>query len=198
MELPDTIRVTIEVTRVLEELGIPYLIGGSVASSIHGFPRSTQDSDLVADLRPQHVLPLSAALSPDFYIESERVSDAIRRRASFNLIHHRTGLKIDVFVLPDGPLARQEMARCARISPLPGLAPIPIASPEDTVLQKLHWYRLGHGVSDRQWNDVLGVLKVQGKRLDLEYLRKWAIHTGIDDLLRQAFEDAGIDPSRLA
>jgi len=82
MELPDTIRVTLEVARVFEQLRIHYLVGGSVASSIYGHPRSTLDSDLVADLQPRHVQELAAALSERFYIEPERVADAIRRRAS--------------------------------------------------------------------------------------------------------------------
>jgi hypothetical protein len=197
VELPDVIRVTLEATSILEDLQVPYLVGGSIASSLHGLPRSTLDSDLVADLRPQHAQPLCSALSGDFYIDSERVADAIRRQASFNVIHHHTGLKIDIFILKADPLARQEMARRQRIVPLPGESPeIPVASPEDIVLQKLHWYRLGNHTSERQWLDVLGVLKVQGKRLDLDYLQEWADRIGVDDLLRQAFEDAGINPRR--
>src|ERR1700710_821867 len=98
MELPDVIRIAMEVARVLEDLQIPYLVGGSIVSSLYGHPRTTFDADLVADLQPQHVQPFSAALSGDFYVEPERVADAIRRRASFNIIHHRTGLKVDIFI----------------------------------------------------------------------------------------------------
>jgi hypothetical protein len=199
MELPDTIRVTLEVARVLEELRIHYLVGGSVASSIYGHPRSTLDSDLVADLQPRHVQPLTAALSERFYVEPERVVDAIRRRASFNLIHRPTNLKIDIFILKDTPMARQELLRSRRINLLPGEddMEVPVASPEDMVLQKLQWYQMGNRVSDRQWNDILGVLKVQGKRLDFGYLKEWAPRIGVEDLLRQACEDAGIDPARV-
>jgi hypothetical protein len=196
VELPDTIRITIEVARAMEALQITYLVGGSIASSIHGFPRSTQDADLVADLRPEHVRPLVASLEKLFYIDSERVMDAIRRRASFNAIHLREGLKVDVFVLKSDPFSRQEMARRRRIAPLedPGDT-IPIASPEDIVLQKLRWYRLGNGVSDQQWNDILGVLKVQRGSLDLPYLQEWAERIEVEDLLEKALQDAGIDPA---
>lgn len=195
MELPNIIHISIEVARVLEDLRIPYLIGGSIVSAIYGEPRTTVDADLVADLQPQHIQPFTAALSKDFYIEPERMADAIRRRASFNIIHHRTGLKVDIFVFKNSPLARQEMARRQRIAPLPELGEVAMATAEDIILQKLHWYQIGNGISDRQWRDILGVLKVQGKRLDFEYLEEWAPHLGVEDLLWQAYEDAGIDPA---
>jgi hypothetical protein len=194
MELPDTIRITLEVVRVLEALRIPYLVGGSVASSIYGPPRSTLDSDLVAALQFKDIQPLTAALAGSFYLEPERVADAIRRRSSFNLIHRFTNLKVDIFILKDTPLARQEILRARRVNLLPGEGEmsVAVASPEDIILQKLHWYQLGNGVSDRQWNDILGVLKVQGKRLDFGYLEEWAPRTGVEELLLRAYEDAGI------
>lgn len=195
MELTDAIRVSFEVARAFEELQVPYLVGGSIASSVHGIPRSTRDADLVADLHPQDVQPLVAALKANFYIDDERVLHAIRRRSSFNMIHHATGLKIDVFLLKEDPLSRQEMNRRRQISPLDDEATIPVASPEDIILQKLHWYQLGNGTSDQQWNDVLGVLKVQGKRIDFPYLREGADRKGITDLLERALQDAGIEPS---
>lgn len=194
MELTDAIRVSFEVARALDELKVPYLVGGSIASSVYGIPRSTRDADLVVDLQPQDVQPLVAALKANFYIDDERILHAIRRCSSFNLIHHATGLKIDVFLLKSDPLSRQEMNRRRRISPLDNEATIPVASPEDIILQKLHWYRLGNGVSDQQWNDVLGVLKVQRQGIDFPYLREGADRKGITDLLEKALEDAGVEP----
>src|SRR6185503_3260122 len=132
--LPNIIRISIEVARVLENLQVPYLIGGSIVSSIYGEPRTTVDADLVADLQPQHIQPFTAALSKDFYVEPERMADAIRRRASFNIIHHRTGLKVDIFILKNSPLARQEMARRQRIAPHPDLDEVPMATAEDIIL----------------------------------------------------------------
>lgn len=195
MELPDVIRISMEVVRVLEDLQIPHLVGGSIVSSLYGHPRTTFDSDLVADLQFQHVQPFSAALSQDFYVEPERIADAIRRRASFNIVHHRTGLKVDIFIFKNDSHSRQEMARRRMVAPLPDMGEFPIATAEDIILQKLRWYQMGNGVSDRQWNDVLGVLKVQRKRLDFEYLKEWAAHLEVEDLLRKAYEDAGIDPA---
>jgi len=195
MELPDVIRISMEVARVLENLRIPYLIGGSVVSSLYGDPRTTFDSDLVADLQPQHIQPFAAALSGDFYVEPERVADAVRRRASFNIVHHKTGLKVDIFIFKNDPMGRQEMARRRMVAPLPDMEEVPMATAEDIILQKLRWYEIGNRVSDRQWNDVLGVLKVQRKRLDFEYLKEWAAHLEVEDLLRKAYEDAGLDPA---
>lgn len=195
MELPDTIRIILEVARAMEALQVNYFVGGSIASSIHGFPRSTQDADLVADLRPEHVRPLVAALEEHFYIDSERVMDAVRRRASFNAIHFEEGLKVDVFVLKGDPFSRQGMARRFPIAPLEDPDDtIPVASPEDVVLQKLQWYRQGNETSSQQWNDILGVLKVQRQDLDFRYLQEWAETIEVEDLLRKAFEDSGIAP----
>jgi len=189
----EAFQVLLEVTRVLEELDVPYVVGGSLASSLHGIPRSTQDADLVAALRPEHIQPFIGRVEGAFYLSPERVEAAVRRRTSFNLIHLKTMIKVDLFVFSETPLARQEMAR-RQVLPIPGEpeAHLQIASPEDTILQKLLWYRKGGGVSERQWNDVLGVIKVQGRTLDLSYLNEWAERSGVEDLLARAFTDSGL------
>jgi hypothetical protein len=189
----EALRTLLEVVRVLEDLQVPYAVGGSLASSLHGIPRSTQDGDLVADLRVEHVQPFVAAVSASFYVSPERVLKAVQRRLSFNLVHLKSMVKVDIFVLRPEPFSLQEMAR-RQVLPLPG-EPGPtlhVASAEDTVLQKLLWYQKGNRVSDRQWNDVLGILKVQGARLDFEYLKEWAGRIEVDGLLRQACEEAGV------
>ena len=168
MVSPDeAFQVLLEVARVLEELDVPYVVGGSLASSLHGIPRSTQDADLVAALRTEHIQPFIGRVEGTFYVSPERVEAAVRRRTSFNLIHLKTMIKVDLFVFSETPLARQEMAR-RQVLPIPGEpeAHLQIASPEDTILQKLLWYRKGGEVSERQWNDILGVIKVQGRALD--------------------------------
>lgn len=176
--------------RALEALEIPYFVGGSFASSFHGLPRSTQDADLVADLALEHVSPLIAHLGKGFYLDDERLSSAIRTRSSFNALHLPTMFKIDVFLLSDDPLARQEMERRQRHHLGEGVDAY-FASAEDTVLQKLRWYQLGNRVSERQWNDLLGVLRVQGDRLDRGYLDWGAGHLGVEELLAEALEAAG-------
>lgn len=190
MDLPDVLAVIVEITGALERLQVPYFVGGSIASSIHGIPRSTQDGDLVADLRAEHVQPLVEALSERFYIDSERMADAVRRKASFNVIHLGTMTKVDIFILRSTPPSPLEMDRRQRF-PVSAGTVLYISSPEDIVLEKLRWFRKGGGVSDRQWDDVLGVLKVQRGLLDLEYLKRWASELGLGDLLEKALEDSG-------
>ena len=193
MVSPDeAFQILLEVTRVLEDLGVPYAVGGSLASSLHGIPRSTQDADLVAALRPDHIQPFISRLEGTFYLSPERIEAAVRRRTSFNLIHLKTMIKVDLFVFTETPLAQQEMAR-RQILSIPGIpeAHLHIASPEDTILQKLLWYREGGETSERQWNDILGIFKVQGRALDLGYLKEWAEQSGIQDLLAQALIDSG-------
>jgi hypothetical protein len=194
--LPVAIQVAARVARVLEELHVAYLVGGSLASSTYGIPRSTQDVDLVADLRQQHIVPLLSALETEFYIDADRVREAIRDRTSFNVIHLGTMYKADIFVVQSAPWSREELARrrAERVGADEDAISLYFCSPEDTILHKLDWYRAGGRVSDRQWNDVLGVLKVQAKTLDLAYLRRWAADLGLTDLLEQALHDAGRAP----
>ncbi len=109
--MDEILEITLYVTETLERLGVPYLVGGSLASSLHGTPRATQDVDLVADLRLQHVPALVAALEETFYVDHEMIRDAIARRSSFNVIHLETMFKVDVFILKDDPASRQEMER---------------------------------------------------------------------------------------
>lgn len=192
--MEEALAVTLRVAGALERLGVPYLVGGSLASSLHGFPRATQDVDIVADLRMEHVPGLVAELEKDFYLDEPAIRDAVERRSTFNVIHLETMFKADVFVMGNDEATALEMER-RRSFPLPGDPParVVVASPEDTVVQKLHWYRLGEHVSERQWSDALGVLKVGGRRLDREYMRRLAAALGVTDLLDRALREGGED-----
>jgi len=166
MTTTEPIEVTLAVTGVLERLGVEYLVGGSLATSLHGIPRATLDVDIVADLRMTHLDPFVAALRETFFIDADMVRDAIRKRATFNILHLATMFKVDVFVAGADDLLAAELARKQRVQVLEEpRADVFVASPEDMVLQKLIWYRDGGGVSDRQWGDVVGVIKTQGERL---------------------------------
>lgn len=192
VSLPDILAALNPVVDVFEELEIDYHIAGSVASSAHGVPRTTVDIDLVADLNADHVVPFIAALQYKYYIDEESIHGALARRGSFNLIHLETMLKVDIFVPKERAFDR-EAARRVQSHPLEeagGARKFYIASAEDVILAKLEWYRLGGEVSERQWSDVLGVLKVQGDLLDRAYLQKWADQLGVLDLLQLAFVEA--------
>jgi hypothetical protein len=187
---PETVAVTLEVTSILEKLQIPYGIGGSVASSIYGIVRATMDVDMVADIRPEQVAKFVTILQDKFYIDEPSVRQAVSGRGAFNLIHFDTMVKIDVFVRKEREFDRQQLSRrvSEQVSTDPGET-LWILSPEDVILAKLDWYRLGGEVSERQWRDVLGVLKTQAGHLDKTYLQKWAGELGVEDLLSRALNE---------
>ena len=184
-------RITLLVTQTLEQLGIPYAVGGSLASSLHGIMRSTLDVDIVADMRVEHIQPLVAALSNEFYADDEMMRVAIEHQSSFNLIHYETAFKVDIFIRKSRAFdqAQLDHRRVSILTANPEES-IYVTSPEDTILAKLEWYRMGGEVSDRQWRDILGVLKTQAGQLNLDYLRKWAIELHVSDLLERVLHES--------
>ena len=189
--ISQALQVTLAVVDVLERLGIAYHLGGSFASSIHGVPRQTRDADLVADVRVQHVEGLVRLLGDAFYVDGAMIAEAISRRSSFNLVHFESGFKVDVFVLGQDPFDLEEFRRRqpTRLVQEPP-RDVFVKSPEDTILRKLAWYRLGGQVSERQWLDVVGILKLQAGGLDRAYLDRWARALGVLDLLEGALRQA--------
>lgn len=145
----DPIAIALTITRVLDALGIIHTIGGSIASSIAGEPRSTLDIDVVAALHRSHVGPLVDALSPEFYVDDEALRRAIRQRSSANLVHHATQVKVDIFVAGGTPLEEQQLRRRQAVEIGDGRI-LHVHPPEDILLQKLHWYRKGGAGSERQ------------------------------------------------
>lgn len=176
------------VVEAFEVLRVPYYIGGSVASSVYGEPRTTIDVDLIADLRSEHVLPLVENLGGDFYVAEERIRQAVRLRRSFNVIHLDTMLKVDIFVSKRDTWMRESFRRrrTDTLEDREDAQHFQLASPEDVVLAKLDWYREGGESSKRQWLDILGVLRTQGSELDVPYMRAWAEHLNVADLLERA------------
>jgi hypothetical protein len=176
-----------EVIGVLDRLGIAYSLGGSMASSIHGINRQTNDADLTVEPFPGKEPELAAAFGPDYYVSLAAVQEAVRHRTSFNVINTRTGFKADLFIHQDQPFERSAFARRLTVQ-LPDVPdqPLCLHTPEDIILFKLRWYRLGNETSEQQWRDVLGVLRVQGTRIDPNYLDEWAPALGVSDLLARA------------
>ena len=188
---PDPVCVALEFAGVLERLGVAYVAAGSLASSVHGEPRSTDDIDLVADLRSPHVGGLVAALADAYYTSADAVRDAVARGGSFNAIHLATAVKVDVFVVGDDAFDAERVARGRRTrivqDPPHDLS---VDTAEYTVLRKLEWFQRGGEVSDRQWRDVLGVVRAQREQLDGAVLATWAGRLGVSDLLERALRDA--------
>jgi hypothetical protein len=189
--LAEPIAVTLLVADALEALGVPYAVGGSLASAVHGVMRATMDADLVADLPIEQVEPLAKALGDAFYADVDMMRSAVLGHTSFNLIHLETMFKVDVFVAKPRAFDRSQLAR----RQLQVLSEEPerhayVTSAEDVVLAKLECYRLVGETSERQWRDVLGVLKVQSDRRDRAYMQCMATELGVADLLRRALEEA--------
>ena len=190
--ISDPLALVARLAEIFDKLGIPYVVGGSLASSVYGIPRATNDVDLAANVKRIHVQPLTQALEVDFYVAEESITEAIRDRSSFNVIHLATMFKADIFVLGEDVLSQQQMLRArTEAIQLEGASRlIRFASPEDTILQKLIWYRLGGEVSGQQWKDVQGVLRIQGESLDFEYLERSGAILNVADLLARAKESA--------
>jgi hypothetical protein len=180
------------ILEVLDLLEIPYQLVGSLASSIYGIPRATMDVDLVADLRTDQIDEFAAELKADFYADPEMITEALARGRSFNLIHYASSLKFDIFPLQKDEFSQTQFGRRQFAETrLLGDDPIEcaVATAEDTILNKLRCYRAGGETSERQWNDLRGILQVSGARLDLAYLTTWAPRIGVADLLERLLHE---------
>ena len=183
--------VILSVVDVFENLGIPYFIGGSFASSVYGRVRATQDVDIIASMNLEHVSHFVRELQQDFYIDEMMIRRAISHRTHFNLIHLETSFKVDVFLPKDRPFDRQQFYRAVKQAiDKESLRLVNFSSPEDTILAKLEWYRLGGKESEVQWRDTQGILKQQFDQLDIDYLTDSAEAMNISDMLERSLEEA--------
>ncbi len=185
---PEALQVAFLVFDVLDSLGRRYHLGGSYASSIHGIPRQTHDIDIVCDLQIGDADRLVTEIADDFYCDRARIAQAISKRSSFNLVHLKTGVKIDLFQKGKDHYDSEELERSQILKLGDPPRSVPVKTAEDTILRKLEWYRQGGEVSDRQWGDVLGILRTQDDRLNLDYLRSRSETLGVEDLLARALE----------
>lgn len=186
MTAADPIGVALLVTSVLEQLGVTYTIGGSIAASFAGEPRASIDVDIVAAIGEGNVPAFVEALASDFYIDEHSVLRAVRSYGSANLIHHATKIKIDIFIAGGTPLDHHQLARRRRVDLDAGS--IYVHPPEDILLQKLRWYRRGGETSDRPWRDIIAIIRTQDTALDRTYLAEHAPAVGVTDLLERALK----------
>jgi hypothetical protein len=190
--LPDPIAVATAVAERLDRLGITYVIGGSFASSLHGEPRSTNDVDLVADLQTDTVDAFVGSFGAEYYASAAAAVDAVRSGGSFNIVHIPSAVKVDIFVAGADALDRERLQRrrAVRIAAGAGHVELFVDTAENTILRKLEWFRRGGESSERQWRDVIGVVRIRRPDLDHPYLRHWAVRLGVTDLLDRAFDEA--------
>ena len=189
---PDILKTVMPVIDVFEKLGVAYYIGGSVASAAYGVARATMDVDCVSNLTQEKVKSFVALLQNGYYVDAEMIKEAIERGSSFNLIHLETMLKVDVFIVKNRPYDREVLHRRKKdtLDDDKSVSEIYLASAEDIILNKLEWFERGGRISEKQWNDIQGVLKVQKGNLDLKYLKYWASELKLADLLTKAIASA--------
>jgi hypothetical protein len=186
------LRTLTPIVDILDQFALPYHVGGSVASSLYGQFRPTQDVDIVADIRLAYVRLFVKQLEEGYYVVEDMIREAIRRQSSFNLISNETFIKVDIFI-PKSRAFDQDAVHGIRRQPLvEGGREFMIASPENIIVNKLEWYKMGGEVSTRQWNDILGILKRQGTKLDFAYLDRWSAALNIGDLLERALVEADL------
>lgn len=180
----DVARMCVQVAHMLEAAGSMYVIGGSVASTLHSEPRTTVDLDMMVRMERRQAAALEKLASAEFYVPHD-LAGVIADAGSFNLLHH-SGLKIDVFVQTDDLLDRLQMDRRMRMPGTDPPAVVWVTSPDVIVLRKLVWYRMGGCVSDRPWKDLVSVLAAQAGHLDAVEMEQLAARLGIGDLLSLA------------
>lgn len=192
--ISDPLSALLDVVGILDELELPYAVGGSVASSVFGEPRASADADLIVQMSEAQLGKLLASLEGSYYVSEDAARDAVRRHSSFNVIHLESMYKVDVFVAGPSQLDQEQLRRKVRIALTtePNTSAF-VTAAENLVLRKLDWFRQSGETSDRQWRDVLGILKVQAGALDMTYLLRSADDTGLRDLLDRALDQATLD-----
>ena len=177
MEQPELLTYVID---VLENLRIPYMVVGAVASGAYGEPRLTRDIDIVVDLRPELVQRLCAAFPPgEFYVSDHAATEAVQTCSQFNVIHPASGNKVDFMVARPDAWGRTQLSRRQRVHLLPdrdGYA----ARPEDVIISKMDYYR--QGGSEKHLRDVTGILKVSGEEVDRAYVTQWSRSLGLSEI----------------
>ena len=191
MSLSDPLSVVRILTDILEKLSAKYLIGGSLASSLYGIPRATQDVDVVADIKVTQIETFIENLRPCFFVDEDMIRKAVKNRETFNIIDKEYLFKIDIFMYGADEFSNTEMERRVLFQ-VPDSAGqgIYLCSPEDIIAHKLYWYKLGNNISERQWTDAMNVLKVQDEKLDMKYLNEICTSRGVSDLFQKLLKES--------
>jgi hypothetical protein len=178
-------------TDILDKLNIPYAIGGSIASSLYGRVRFTQDADITVMALDDKTDPFYSLTKRHFYISKSAMHQAIRNKTSFNVIHTKTAFKIDVFVAQNNEFNNNLMRRTKKIKLSEDTEKtFSVVSAEDIILLKLDWFNRSDCTSERQWSDILSVLTAQASTIDFEYLKTWAAKLTLNDLLQKAVSES--------
>lgn len=187
----EEITIALRVAHAIEAVGGTYFVGGSLASSLQGEPRATNDIDIVLEIPLGRINALADALGPDFDVDRAMLRDALLHGRSCNIFFLPVLMKVDLFAVGPAPYDEVEFSRKRARTVTASGEMLVIKAPEDTVLRKLLWFREGGGVSEKQWRDIIEVLRVSGAEMDRSYLTSWADRLGLRELLAKACAEAG-------
>jgi hypothetical protein len=173
----------IDCLQKLNRVGIAYMLTGSMSSNYWGVPRTTHDIDFVIQFEQADVSKLVTEFESDFFIQESSVRAALRPPYQFNALDDHSALKVDFWTLRPDPFDCEMFARRVQVALFGEKAYV--SSAEDIILAKLRWNQLNP--SDRQLQDIAGVISSQQDQLNFDYLRKWAGHLNeralLEDLL---------------
>lgn len=191
MEPIDPRHLLVEIAKILERLGVPYLVTGGIAVLVWGRPRFTADIDIVVELKAGQIAALAEAirgLGSAGYLDSAQMERALAVEGEFNFIDGTTGVKVDFWILKGGDtFDRSRLGR--RVTKEVLGQRVYFTSPEDLILIKLLWHKTS--LSSRQLEDVESIFKFSGDELDRAYLREWGEHLGVWEHLRPLLDPIG-------
>jgi hypothetical protein len=170
--------IFLEVINTLEHLNIPYMIGGSVAAIAYGEPRLTLDMDVIVKINAEQAKKLSNSFGQEYYVSLDSILDALASHGHFNIIQSEAGVKVDFYVLQDDPFSQSEFSRKCREA-FDQTKEAVFVSAEDVILKKLEWFKLGQ--SQKHLEDIKGILKISGTKLDCQYINEWASKLGVQE-----------------
>jgi hypothetical protein len=182
----NAIDIALKVALALTTVGAEYFLGGSLASSLQGEPRATNDIDFVISLPLGKIGELTAALGDDFEVDVDTLRDALLRASCANAFYLPVVTKIDFFGRGYEAFDESEFSRRQTTTVTASGESLVVKTPEDTVLRKLLWFREGGEVSEKQWRDIVSVLQISGDKMDQTYLAGWASRLHVTDLLERA------------
>lgn len=179
--------ILLQVVEHLEDLDIPYMIVGSLASSYWGRPRFTHDADMVVEVSLEKAPMLAHALEAQFYAPAFAIEKAVEEHSHFNIIHLEHAFKVDFWVRRGEEFARESFARRRQVTMFD--RQVFISSAEDTILSKLQWYKTSP-VLEQQLRDALEVYQIQQPNIDEAYLGHWSATLTVSDLLARIRAEA--------
>lgn len=166
---------------------VSYIVTGSIASSYYGYPRATHDIDFVVETPRVDISKIQNAfgrLDSNFLFDRDNFLEILENSSQFDIYHIESGIKIDIWVLGTDPFDNEKFRRKHFVS-IDDIK-IPFISAEDLILTKLLWCK--EVESERHMRDCVGVFKVQGDKLDQEYIRTWAKKLGVEKLHTEVIE----------